>query len=265
MDVTQRFSDRANFYHAHRPRYPKELIALLVERCGLSSKSIVADIGSGTGILSELFLANGNQVFAVEPNGPMRAIAERNLINDPRFHSVNGTAEATGLPTASVDFVTAAQAFHWFDRAKAEVEFARILKPDGWIVLVWNERLVDTSPFALEYEQLLIESSIDYVAVDPKQVSADSAGLDAFFRKRGGLASLRHSMPVTFGQLAGFLSSASYAPAPGHPKHAPMMARLREIFDEHQRGGTVPLDFEMKLYYGRRFENDEKAIEPAAV
>jgi ubiquinone/menaquinone biosynthesis C-methylase UbiE len=258
MDVTQRFTDRADFYHAHRPRYPKELITLLVNRCALSPKEVIADVGSGTGILSELFLAHGNRVFAVEPNAPMRAIAERNLGNDPRFLSVNGTAEATTLADASVDYVTAAQAFHWFDRARTEVEFARILKPGGWIVLVWNERLVDTSPFARAYEDLLIASSIDYVIVDPKHVSADAAGLDAFLRKRGGFAAIRHSMIVTFEQLTGFLSSASYAPLPGHPKYATMMVKLREIFAGHERKGTVSLDFEMKVYYGRRFDPSER-------
>jgi len=258
MDVTQRFTDRADFYHRHRPRYPRELITLLVERCGLSPQAAVADIGSGTGILSELFLDSGNRVFGVEPNGPMRAIAERNLGNNPRFQSVNGTAEATSLEDASVDFVTAAQAFHWFDRAKAEVEFARILKPEGWIALVWNERLVDTTPFARAYEELLISSSIDYTKVDPKQVSSDTEALDTFLRKRGGFASLRHEMVVSFEQLTGFLSSASYAPLPGHPKHAAMMDGLREIFSKHEKDGRVSLDFEMKVYYGRRFDPSER-------
>ena len=258
MEVTQRFTDRADFYHAHRPRYPKELLTILANRCEFSPQAIVADIGSGTGILSELFLNHGNPVFAVEPNGPMRAIAERHLGNAPQFRSVNGTAEATTLPDASVDYVTAAQAFHWFDRARAEVEFARILKPNGWIVLVWNERLVDTSPFARAYEDLLITSSIDYVAVDPKKVSADAVGLDSFLHKRGGVAAIRHSMIVSLEQLAGFLSSASYAPLPGHPQYAAMIAKLREIFAEHERDRTVSLDFEMKVYYGRRFDPSER-------
>ena len=258
MEVTQRFTDRARFYHEHRPRYPVELLTLLVDRCGFSSQAIVADIGSGTGILSELLLSYGNRVFGVEPNSPMRAIAERNLGQNPKFHSVNGTAEATTLPDASVEYVTAAQAFHWFDRSRAEVEFARILKPNGWIVLVWNERLVDTSAFARAYEELLISSSIDYVTVDPKQVSADASGLDDFLRKRGGFATIPHSMHVSLDQILGFLSSASYAPLPGHPKYAQMTKKLREIFARHEERGTVSLDFAMKVYYGRRFDPSER-------
>ena len=254
MDATQRFSDRAEVYHLFRPRYPDELLGLLREKCGLNSKAVVADIGSGTGILAELFLRNGNVVFGVEPNEAMRVMAERQLAKFAGFRSVDGRAEATTLASESADFVVAGQAFHWFDRERAAAEFARILRPEGWIILVWNERLTDASPFAGDYEQLLLDSSIDYRAVDPKQVSGDREALDQFFRKQGNFAAYRHTMPVTFEQLSGFLSSASYAPTAGHPKHGPMMEQLRSIFETHQRSGVVPLEFDMKVYYGRRFE-----------
>src|SRR5438876_6048912 len=137
-DPTQRFSNRVENYVRYRPGYPKEVLTLLKAECGLKADSIIADIGSGTGILAELFLASGNRVFGVEPNREMREAGERLLQAYPRFTSIAGTAEATTLPNQSVDFITAGQAFHWFDRAQCLREFERILRPGGWVVLVWN-------------------------------------------------------------------------------------------------------------------------------
>src|SRR4051812_44368858 len=168
MQSTERFSDRATAYHAHRPRYAAEMLDLLRRECGLLPPSVIADIGSGTGISSEPFLQNGNVVYAVEPNGPMRAVAESNYGREKNFRSIAATAESTTLPGASVDLIVAGQAFHWFDRARAANEFTRILRPHGWMVLVWNERLVDSAPFAAAYEDMLLQHSIDYTAMDPK-------------------------------------------------------------------------------------------------
>jgi len=151
INPTLRFSSRVENYVKYRPGYPKGIIATLAKDCGLTDTSVVADIGSGTGILSEVFLKNGNQVFGVEPNLKMREAGERLLGSYPDFSSVHGTAEATALPDSSVGFITAGQAFHWFDRERARKEFARILKPDGWVALIWNERLTDTSPFSRAY------------------------------------------------------------------------------------------------------------------
>src|SRR5213595_654680 len=131
-DPTKRFSNRVENYIKYRPGYPDAVIDLLTEECRLTQQSIIADIGSGTGILSELFLKNGNSVFAIEPNAAMRRTAEDLLRKHPKFTSIDAAAEATTLDIASVDFVTAAQAFHWFDRKNARKEFARILKPEGW-------------------------------------------------------------------------------------------------------------------------------------
>lgn len=145
-DPTQRFSSRVENYSRYRPSYPRQVLELLFEECGLTAASIIADIGSGTGIMTRLFLENGNQVFAVEPNREMRQEAEWNLASYSHFVSVDATAEATTLRAGSVDFVVAAQAFHWFDREKVRPEFVRILKPEGWVVLVWNDRRPDSTP-----------------------------------------------------------------------------------------------------------------------
>ena len=251
MDSTRRFDGRAAAYHAHRPRYSPRLLQLLATECGLTERSVIGDIGSGTGILTELFLGNGNDVHAIEPNGAMRQVAEENLGGNVRFHSVEATAEDTGLPPGSVDFVVAGQAFHWFRREQAAREFARILRPDGWIVLVWNERLANSTPFAAAYEQALLEHGIDYGTMDPKKVSGDAAAINEFLGPRCRVEALMHSKEMRFEELVGLAASASYAPLPGHPKHRGLIAALHAAFDAHAVNGTVPLDYEMKVYYAR--------------
>ena len=161
INPTLRFTGRVENYVKYRPGYPAGIIETFVKECGLTAGSVVADIGSGTGILSEVFLKNGNRVFGVEPNHEMREAGSRLLGKYAGFMSVDGAAEATTLEDCSVDFVTAGQAFHWFDRQRARKEFVRILKPNGWVTLIWNERLTDTSPFLRAYEDLLRRYGID--------------------------------------------------------------------------------------------------------
>jgi ubiquinone/menaquinone biosynthesis C-methylase UbiE len=147
QDATRRFSTRAQNYVRYRPGYPPEVIYLLKAECGLTANSMVADVAFGTGIFTRLLLENGNRVIGVEPNPEMRRAGEEFLAQYQRFTSVSGTAEATTLSGESVDIVTVAQAAHWFDPKKAKDEFVRILKPGGWVVLIWNDRRVDSSDF----------------------------------------------------------------------------------------------------------------------
>lgn len=247
MDPTERFSTRVTNYVKYRPSYPPGLLDLLRLECGLTAGSIIADIGSGTGLLSELFLCNGNQVFGVEPNCEMRVAGERQLESYLNFHSVTGTAEATTLADQSIDFVAAGQAFHWFDQARAKAEFARILKQGGWVVLVWNERVV-TTPFLVAYEALLQSFSTDYAEVDHRRI--DETVMAAFlpgFRLR----EFENVQTFDYAGLEGRLLSSSYAPEPGHPNHDPMLAELRRIFAEHQRHGTVDFAYVTRCYYGQ--------------
>src|SRR5215218_11175686 len=167
-DPTQRFTGRVESYARYRPSYPQAVLDLLAAECGLTSASVVADVGSGTGLLSELFLENGNRVFGIEPNEEMRAAGESLLRDYPRFTSVAGRAEATTLDDACVDFVTAGQAFHWFDPPRARREFARILRPGGWVVLAWNDRRTEGTSFLEDYERLLLEYGTDYREVSAK-------------------------------------------------------------------------------------------------
>ncbi len=177
--TVERFSNRVENYVKYRPGYPPEVLGLFRNEMGLTPDSVIADVGSGTGISSRLFLENGNEVFGVEPNDAMRAAAEEFLAAFPNFHSRNGTAENTGLPDASVDLVIAAQAFHWFDPEKTRTEFKRILKEDGFVALIWNERQLATTPFLREYEQFLLKFASDYTKVRHENI--DEEKLSDFF------------------------------------------------------------------------------------
>jgi len=250
VEPTQRFSSRAENYVKYRPSYPAAIVDLLRRECGLKPSSIIADVGSGTGLLTALFLKNGNRVYGVEPNREMREAGEYLLQNHTRFSSVAATAEATTLADQSIDCVTSGQAFHWFDRDRTHVEFTRILKPHGWLVLVWNERRTTATPLQRDYDQLLRTYAIDYAAVDHKQV--DDTALSSFYGSAGfKLKTLENRQMFDFESLQGRLLSSSYTPEAGHPNHAPMLAELGQIFRAHQVEGKVSFDYDTKVYYGQ--------------
>jgi ubiquinone/menaquinone biosynthesis C-methylase UbiE len=248
-NAIQRFSNRVENYVIYRPGYPDAVIDLLTRECDLTSDSIVADVGSGTGFLSELFLKRGNRVFGVEPNAAMREAGERLLSHYPNFTSVDGSAEATTLADQSVDLITAAQSFHWFDRDKAKAEFARILKPNGWITLIWNERRIDSTPFLRAYEDLLLKYGTDYQEVRHENVYEQIATF--FAPSKAELASFYNPQTFDFEGARGRLLSSSYVPAPGAPNFEDMLAELRAIFDEHQAGGAITFEYDTRVYFGR--------------
>ena len=249
VDSISRFNSRVENYAKFRPTYPRRLIDLLKADCGLTEASRVADVGSGTGILSEMFLRNGNTVFGVEPNTQMRSVAENLLSKYHLFKSIDGAAEATTLDSQSIDIVTAAQAFHWFDRTLARVEFARILKPKGWVALIWNERRLDSTPFLRAYEQLMLRHGTDYHKVRHENVTGEIANFFAPHEfQRQSFANIQ---TFDFESLKGRVLSSSYAPGAEHPGFEPMIASLREIFEEHQQDGTVAFEYDTKVYYGR--------------
>lgn len=250
MNPTKRFSTRVENYIKYRPSYPLAILALLRDECGLTPDSVIADVGSGTGILTRLFLENGNRVFGIEPNDAMRAAGEALLRGYECFTSVAAQAEATTLPEASVELVVAGQAFHWFDHATARHEFARILKPGGWLGLVWNNRRTTGTPFLEGYEALLDEYSLDYGEVTHKEQGLEQ--LQRFFHPNPCyLATFENVQRFDFEGLRGRLLSSSYAPEVGHPNHAPMLAALRALFDAHQVEGTVSFDYDTEVFYGQ--------------
>jgi ubiquinone/menaquinone biosynthesis C-methylase UbiE len=250
MDPTLRFSTRVENYIKYRPRYPREVIETLQSECGLSSAAEIADIGSGTGVLAELFLQNGNAVFAVEPNKEMREGAERLLGKYPGFRSIAGRAEATTLADRSVDYVVVGTAFHWFDLKKARLEFMRILRPLHWVMLIWNDRDLQATPFLRSYDQLLRHYSIDYAR--EKHESVYDTALTNFYGA-GGYASgtFRYLQELDFEGVKGRMLSSSYTPEQGHPNHEPMIAELRKIFQSNEVNGRVTFEYITRMYYGR--------------
>jgi len=247
-DATTRFSTRVENYIRYRPAYPQEVITLLRNECGLRPDHLIADIASGTGIFTRLLLENGNRVFAVEPNADMRLAGERSLENNPRLTSLSGTAEATTLPDHSVDFVTAAQAAHWFDRVRARREFVRILKPGGWCALIWNERHTNSTAFLRDYEQLLLTYGTDYENVRHERTTETLPGF--FYPSACVERVFAYSQYFDFEALEGRLLSSSYAPLNGHPNHAPMLKELRRIYDLHQSAGRVSFEYNTRVFYG---------------
>lgn len=249
-DPTKRFSTRVEKYIRFRPGYPAGVLEVLKNECALTPQTVVADIGSGTGIFSEVLLKNGNTVYGVEPNHEMRGAAERLLTGYPRFHSVSGTAEATTLTDGGAEAITAAQAFHWFDRPRARNEFRRVLKPGGWVALIWNDRQLDSTPFLREYEALLQRFGTDYLAVRHKDL--DLAQVRDFIGSEAVRQTTVESVQeFDYEGVEGRLLSSSYAPDAGHPSHVPMLAALRKIFGRHQNNGRVEIRYDTRVFTAR--------------
>lgn len=248
-DPRQRFSGRVADYVLYRPGYPEALLGALEREAGLGPASVVADVGAGTGISAELLLRAGVEVYAVEPNAEMRAAAEERLRRDPRFHAVDGSAEETGLPPASVDLVVAAQALHWFDLPAARAEFLRILRPGGWLAVFWNVRRTETTPFLRGYEALLRRHATDYEVVDHRNVGEEA--LLGLFGEPPRRLVFENEQSFDLAGLRGRLLSSSYAPAAGHPAHEPMLEELARLFGEHEEEGRVRFEYDAELYLGR--------------
>ncbi len=244
-----RFSDRVEDYVKYRPDYPPAVFGFLAD-CGLLPSDSVADLGCGTGIFARRLLENGNTVYGVEPNREMREAAVRFLAGFPLFHAVDGTSDATTLPSHSVELVTAAQAFHWFPPEGTRVECRRILKPGGKVALVWNFRRTDTSPFLVDYETLLARFAVEYYQVRQAALK-ENGGVEKFFEGRPvkELVCPSHQ-ELDLEALKGRLLSSSYAPKEGHPNHAPMMAELRVLFEKYQSRGFVRIDYDTEVTIG---------------
>jgi SAM-dependent methyltransferase len=246
---TERFSSRVENYARYRPRYAPAAIELLSARCGLSGSAVVADLGSGTGILTEQLLERGAQVFAVEPNDSMRAAAEARLGARAGFASVQGTAEASTLAAGSIDLLVAGQAFHWFDVAAARREALRIIRAGGFGALLWNEHPPAGSAFLADYQTLLLRCAAEYAQIAASR--ADEARMREFCGGTMELATFPNPQVYDFRALSGRVMSSSYAPEPGHPQYAPMMAELRTLFDRHERNGGIVFPYLTLVYFAQ--------------
>jgi SAM-dependent methyltransferase len=249
-DPTARFSDRVADYIRYRPGYPDEIVAALELETGIAPGAMVADVGSGTGISTELFLRHGYEVYSVEPNREMREAAEEVLGPQPGFHSVEGRAEATTLPDSWVDMVVAGQSFHWFDCNGARRELTRIMKSaECYVALFWNMRQTDSTPFLAGYEALLLEHGTDYEQVDHRNIGDER--LRAFFGGNYEKRVFPNDQAFDFDGLRGRLLSSSYTPAAEDPRREPMLRALRELFEKHEENGRVTFLYDTELYFGQ--------------
>ncbi len=246
---TERFSSRVENYVRFRPSYPREVIDLLREECGFTPNSVVADIASGTGLFTRLLLENGNRVFGVEPNNDMRKAGEHYLAGFTNFVSIAGTAESTTLPNESVELITCAQAAHWLKREESLQEFQRILKPNHFVVILFNDRKVKGNAFSDDYEELVVKYGTDYSEV--QRLGRIFEGLEFFTPYSCEKRTLPNYQDFDYESLEGRLLSSSYAPQPGDPSFDPMIVGLKRVFEKHQRSGRVRMEYDTNIYFGK--------------
>jgi SAM-dependent methyltransferase len=254
VDNTKRFSDRVDNYKKYRPDYPAEVVDVLKSRCDLNKSSVIADVGSGTGIFSALLLPHVGSVYAVEPNAEMRKIAEETLSSYTGFVSKAASAEATGLATHSVDMVTAATAFHWFDKQKVKKEFYRILKNDKWVALIWNEKNTGSTGFMAGYDALFKQYAPQYAEREHKNLEALLIE-DWYGQGHAELITFRNHQIFNWERLQGRSLSSSYAPQKGHPNHEAMMAGLKQLYEHHAQDDAIIFEYITKLYIGTMKES----------
>lgn len=248
-NTVERFSNRVENYVKYRPDYPKEVLDLFVREMNLREDSVIADIGSGTGISAKIFLENGNTVYGVEPNAAMREAAEEFLKDFPQFRSIDGKAESIPLKDKTVDFIVAAQAFHWFDRKNTREEFKRILKDTGYVALMWNERQLNSTAFLKDYEKFLIEFGTDYETVRHENISKET--LRDFFQTKFRQVVFQNKQRVNFDGLKGRMLSSSYMPSAENPRFAEMLENLKSLFAEHAESGRIDILYDTKVFYGQ--------------
>ena len=244
VDPKKRFSSRVENYIKYRPSYPLKIIDFLNEKNVLSEDTIIADVGSGTGILAKIFLDNGNQVYGIEPNKDMKEAAEKLLQGYTNFTSLEGTAESTGLEENCIDLITAGQAFHWFDVEQAKREFKRILKPNGNVALIWNNRGKAGSDFNSIYENFILKYGTDY-----KEIKKNDGNVDLFFNYQK--ETFYNFQELDFTRFKGRVLSASYIPLVDNLIFPKMILELEDLFNKHQRNGIIRIEYDTEIYLGK--------------
>ncbi|MDB5086953.1 MAG: Methyltransferase protein [Mucilaginibacter sp.] len=249
-DPTKRFTERVDNYVKYRPGYPDEVIDFLQNECGLTEESVIADIGSGTGIFTKLLLDKGYIVYAVEPNQAMQQAAKQWLGSNENYTAIDAIAEATTLPPKSIDLVVCAQAFHWFNDERTRAEFKRILKDGSSAALIWNNRLADTDDFSRAYENLLKNGSLDYNKVNHRNIT--DIDFKAFF-KNGQYKQVNYQNAQVFDLdgLMGRAFSSSYVPPQNSEEGKKFRELLQGIFAKYNVSGKVSFQYQTEIYIGQ--------------
>lgn len=252
-NAENRFSDRVENYIKYRPHYPQSVVDILLRKNHLPTNAVVADVGSGTGISAELFLKNNFKVIGIEPNDAMRNAAKTYLqeyVQKDAFISINGNDSSTTLKDNSIDFIVAAQAFHWFNKPAFKNECKRILKPNAQVALIWNDRRTEGNDFLKLYEEFLQMFAIDYKQVNHKNTQSKEI-FDAFFGANNySEYNLNNHQDVDLLGLRGRVLSSSYMPNADHPDYEHMMYVLRKIYQRYQENNKVRLEYDTKIYVG---------------
>lgn len=248
-DNTKRFSNRVDDYVKYRPSYPNEITKyILSEKFNLTNTSVAADVGSGTGIFTEILLKSINTVYSVEPNDEMRNEAEKRLGKFSGYFSVSGSAESTNLKSCSIDFITVAQAFHWFDLGKTKEEFKRILKSNATIFLIWNKRRIDTD-FLDEYEKIIQAKIPEYKEVNHHNITQDI--LKQFLDKDFSRTEFKYNQAFDFEGVIGRLRSSSYCPKPGTKLYTEIEGEMKRNFDRNSINGKASFNYDTEVYSGK--------------
>jgi len=244
IDPKKRFSSRVENYIKYRPSYPLEIIDFLKEKKILLEDTVIADIGSGTGILTKIFLDNGNQVYGVEPNKDMREAAEKLLQGFTNFSSLEGSAEFTRLEENCIDLIIVGQAFHWFDVEETKREFKRILKPNGNVALIWNNRGKSGTGFNSSYENFILKYGTDY-----REIKKNDGNVDLFFKYQK--ETFYNFQELDFTRFKGRVLSSSYIPLDDNPNFPKMILELEDLFNNHQRNGIIRIEYDTEVYLGK--------------
>ena len=247
MKTTEKFSGKASYYTAGRPAYSEKLIEYLCS-IGLSEQSIVADIGSGTGIFARQLLEKGAFVYCVEPNGDMRSAAGRELGLFDKFVSVNGTASDTTLESNSIDLITCAQAFHWFNVEEFKAECKRILKPNGKVILIWNTR--DTEAAINKDSAAICQKYCPAFQGFNGGSNNNAERISQFFSGKFEIKSFENDLEYDRDKFINRMLSSSYALAPTDSQYQKYIDELTSIFEKYSSNGILTLPNSTVAYIG---------------
>ena len=246
IDVKTRFTKVVNEYEKYRPGYPAEAVGYLTDN-GIVKDSIIAEAGSGTGIFTELIIDKCKHIYAIEPNDEMRSIADLKLKNKKNYSSVDAVAENTTLKTSSIDFIIAAQSFHWFDIEVTMNEFKRILKENGKLILIWNRR-IDDKLFMRQYEEIIKKYSRDYNKVNHRLISDEI--IEGLFKSNYKKKSFANYQEFDLQGLVGRMSSSSYSLKKEDDGYDVLIEELKELFIKHEKDGKIRFDYNTEIYSG---------------